>query len=96
MSNKKISCVLRFMEKSESFYSEMSEFLIDERLIKREELIGINRPIDRAKFLVNTLNTLLKDEKVMLVDWEWNILPVERIKLLVVTDCLQKEFTYRH
>ena len=96
MNNRKISCILRFMEKSESFYSEILEFLIEERLMKKEERVGLDRPTERAKFLVDRLEFLLREEKVMLVDWEWNILPVERIRLLIVTDSLQKDFTYGH
>lgn len=93
---KKINCILRFMEKSESFYLDITDFLIEERLMKREELVNIDRPTEKAKFLVSKLENLLKTEIVMLVDWEWHILPIERIKLLIVTDSLQKEFTYGH
>ncbi len=84
------------MEKSESFYLDITDFLIEERLMKREELVNIDRPTEKAKFLVSKLENLLKTEIVMLVDWEWHILPIERIKLLIVTDSLQKEFTYGH
>ena len=94
--NKQIECVLRFMKKSESFYHDITEFLIDERLMKKEELIDVDRPVERARFLVNKLQTLLKTEAVMLVDWEWTILPVERLKILIVTDTQQKEFAFGH
>jgi len=96
MGNRKINCILRFMEKSDSIYSELMTFLVEERLMKIEEQVDIDRPAERAKFIVNKLDKLLKEEKIMLVDWEWNILPVERIRLLIVTDSMQKDFTYGH
>jgi hypothetical protein len=94
--NKQIECVLRFMKKNEAFFMEITDFLIDERLMKREELTNIDRPTERAKFLVDKLQKILDTEAVMLVDWEWIVLPVERLKILIVTDTQQKEFAYGH
>jgi len=96
MANKKIECVLRFMRKNESFYDELTTFLIDERLLKREELVKLDRPMERAKFIVSKLQSLLDTEAVDLVDWEWTILPVERLRLIIVTETQQKDFTYGH
>lgn len=94
--NRKIEMILRFMQKNESFWYEITTFLIDERLLKQDQLINVDRPNDRAKFLVEALEQLLKDEVVMLVDWEWNILPVERLKLLIICETMQQEFTFGH
>lgn len=96
MSNRQIECALRFMQLSESFYIDITSFLIDERLMKKEELIDVDRPMERAKFIVAKLQSLLTDEIIMLADWTWIILPVERIKILIVTDTQQKEFTWKH
>jgi len=96
MGKRHYNCLARFMQKDEMFFDNIREFLIDERLIKKEELTNVDRPEERVKYLLNTLNRIQKDELVMLVDWEWMLLPVERLKITIVTDNLQKEFTYGH
>ena len=84
------------MKKDEAFFYNITEFLLDERLIKKEELTDLDRPEEKAKYLVNTFDHFLEEELVMLIDWEWVILPIERLKITIVTDNLQKEFTYGH
>jgi hypothetical protein len=94
MNKKHYNCILRFMQKDEAFFNNISEFLIDERLIKSEELVGLSSEDEKAKFLLHALEVIQETETVLLVDWEWQILPVEYLKLLIVCDNMQKEFAY--
>lgn len=96
MGKKEYNCILRFMEKDEMFFYNVTTFLREERLISKDELVNLSRANEKAKYLLATLDKIQKDELVMLVDWEWTLLPVERMKLTIITDNSQKEFAYGH
>jgi len=78
------------------FFENITSFLLDERLISKSELVNLSRANEKAKYLLATLKKILNEEQVMLVDWEWVLLPAERLKLTIVTDNSQKEFAHGH
>lgn len=47
-----------------------------------------------ATRVATILNDLQKADKLQLVDYEWSILPFERLKLTLVTNTQRKEFEY--
>ena len=94
MKKQHINCLIRLMELDPSVYSELIDFLINERLLKKDELIETNITASRAVFLIGIFRELIKQDKVMLIDFSWTLLPVEHIALLIVANDVQKEFTY--
>ena len=73
---------------------EMINFLKEQRLINDFQVSAITNDSDKAKYLYNLLETLKKEDKLLLLDYEWSILPVERLKLTIVTERTQREFYY--
>jgi hypothetical protein len=63
-------------------------------LILKEEIKGIRSAPNKAKDLQAKLSNLSKEGKLQLLEYEWNLLPVERIKISIVTDRVSKDFSY--
>jgi len=73
---------------------EVVAFLLSERLLTEFQFSVLKQESDKAKYLCLHLEDLKKTEKLLLLDYEWVILPVERLKLTIVTERINKEFTY--
>lgn len=74
-------------------YDELVSFLLQEYLLSKEELKLIKGSPDQGKFLYTKLISLSEERKLQLIEFEWSILPVERIRINIVTDRGFKEFT---
>jgi hypothetical protein len=73
-------------------YEELLAFLVQEYLLSKEELKAIKNSPDQGKLLQAKLALLSEERKIQLLEFEWSILPVERIKINIVTDRGFKEF----
>lgn len=93
--NKKIECIKRLFKKNRS-YMEMCEFFIEQKLTTEMEVNSYTREEERARFLFNLLEKAEKDEKFQLVSYEWQVLPLELIKITCITEREVKEFSYGH
>lgn len=88
-----INCLKRLNERTH----QLDDILM---FLKQEEIIGDNEPrvvrqsADKEKELYKLLNSLKKTNKVQLLQYEWSILPVENIRIHIITDRNQREFTY--
>ena len=91
--NKKVQCLERLFDLLDC-YSEMVDFLVDEKLISNEELKELRLSYHKAEMIYNTIKRSLKEEKLMLADFEWHILPEERIRLIFVSSKQRLEFTH--
>jgi hypothetical protein len=69
------------------------EFLMAEELITKEERKAIKSSADQAKALQGFLSAM-KGKKLQLIEYEWILLPEERLKLLLITDRNSKEFSF--
>lgn len=72
---------------------ELIAFLMQEYLLSADELKAMKGEADMAKHVYTKLATLSEERKIQLLEFEWSLLPTERIKLLLVTDRGMKEFT---
>jgi|SRR5687768_3090305 len=90
-SKREIECLQRLHYLS-TVYEELLQFLVEEFLLTKEQLQVIRSSPEQAKLLQAKLASLSKDRLIQLLEFEWTILPVERIKLTVVTDRGHKEF----
>jgi hypothetical protein len=94
MSQKReIECLTRLQNLTGSV-DEILQFILDEKLIEKEKVKDIKHSSDQAKELQIFLKNLSKTDKIQLLEYEWVILPVERIKISVVTNRSSKEFTF--
>ena len=88
-----IECLNRIMAVNGSLDDLMS-FLIDEKLLDRVDVRSIKTSSGPAKELQRVINTLKCSEKLQLVEYEWVILPNERVKLTLISDRATKEFGF--
>jgi hypothetical protein len=89
---KEIECLKRFQELS-PIYDELIAFLLQEFLLTKEEVKVIKNSPQQEKEVYAKLASLSEERKLQLLEFEWTLLPVERIKILMVTDRGFKEFS---
>lgn len=95
MLNRKIECILRLLKKEES-YSDIANWLIEQKIVVLEDAKGQTREQEKAEFLYHALKKGVEIEKIQLLDYEWTVLPLEQIRITCVTEREKKEFTYGH
>lgn len=88
-----IKCLSRLDTLTPS-YDAILDFLLGENLITKDEVKAYRSAADVAKVLHTHLAATSKANKLQLLEYSWEILPVERIKILIVTDRNNKEFSY--
>jgi hypothetical protein len=80
------------MQELTPMFDELVAFLTQEYLLDREELKVFKGSPEQAKLLQVKLATLSEERKIQLLEYEWSLLPVERIRINLVTDSGFKEF----
>jgi len=94
-ASKEIECLSKLDELTPA-YDAILDFLQSEDLISREEAKGIRSSSEIPKGIHTKLATLSKTKKLQLLEYEWTMLPIERIKITIITDRNNKEFSYNH
>lgn len=86
---KKIACIERLIEIG--LYEEFIDWMLDSSLIKEmpKDLLS---NYAKAEYIYSVLERSAKDNKLMLLDYDWIMLPVEIIKITCITDREKKEF----
>jgi hypothetical protein len=75
-------------------YDEISEYLLMNKLAVATDIAAAIHLQERAEFVFYTLKKAEADEKLMLLDFQWSILPIEQIKITCVSAREEKLFTY--
>jgi hypothetical protein len=73
-------------------YQELIAFFVQEKLITEEELKALRQSPEQERTLQAKLASLSAEDKIQLLEYEWTILPLERIKLNIVTASGHREF----
>lgn len=92
-TKKEIDCIKRLQDKSGSI-DEILDFLVAEKLMTLEEAKKVKHSSDEAKDLQALLRSLSMADKLQLLEYSWVILPIEIIKVYIVTNRDSREFTY--
>lgn len=76
--------------------SELLQYLKEEKLVTDIAIKSIlnEHASTHAKQIYDLMLSLAKDDKLQLVDYEWTILPFERLKLTLISHSGKKEFEY--
>lgn len=69
-------------------------FLKQENLIDDVQIKSIKQSADHAKEIQQILKELQAKQKLQLLEYEWTILPVENLKVFIITDRNQAEFVF--
>lgn len=91
--NKKVDCIMRLLVKNEC-YMDICTWLIEQKFTELSEVQTKIRLQERAEFIYFLLKEAEEKEKLLLLDFEWVILPLETIRITCVTEREKKEFTY--
>lgn len=91
-TKREVECLKRLQELSPVF-EELMQFLLQEYFLDKDELKAIKNSPEQARKLQAKLATLSEDRKLQLLDYEWTLLPVERIRLTLLTSTASREFT---
>lgn len=95
MMKRQIECLTRLLTLNGSL-DDIVDFLIEESIMDASELPYLKREVDIPKQIWKLVNDAKQKQKVMLFDFEWQILPVERIKITIVSDRSNRIFSYNH
>jgi hypothetical protein len=92
-ASREIECLAKLDSLTPS-YDGIIEYLHSEDLLSREEGKAMRSSADVAKVLHTKLASLSKSNKLQLLEYEWVVLPVERMKITIITDRMSKEFSH--
>lgn len=73
--------------------ASLKDFIIEESIADKDVYVDAHNPTMVAEAIYISLRKALKEDRIMLVDYEWNILPKEQIRITVTTNELHKEFS---
>jgi hypothetical protein len=89
----KIQCLKRMIETDS--HHEMIEWLKDYKFITENSVVSNSKSsLALSEVLFLALSNAVKEEKIHLLDYEWTLLPREYIKITIISEREQKEFTY--
>lgn len=77
-----------------SCIDDLVAFLIAEKLLSEFQYSCLKQEADKPKFIYTLLEELKKADRLLLLDYEWSLLPIERLKLTIITERTTREFTY--
>lgn len=90
--NNRIECVKTLIHKNG--YHDLLEWLEDNKLLDKEKWKTADSLQLKSELIVKSLATAENEQKLLLLDYEWSILPLQIIKIICVTEKEKKEFTY--
>lgn len=99
-SNVSSSRVLRKLKALEIINSksvhalDMADYLFKDRVITSAQMEEIKTSNSRSESLLRALESASKEGRVQLLDYEWQILPTQRVVVTIVTDSGIKEFKH--
>lgn len=73
---------------------EILQFLKLEGLVDDNQMRSVKNSADHAKEVQLILRDLQVRQKLQLLEYEWSVLPVENIKITIITDRDSREFIY--
>lgn len=97
MQNRKrqIECLTRYGALTANL-EDVLEFLFHEKLASKDLIKATKQNADLPKEVEALLSSLAQNNKLQLLEYEWILLPVERIKITLITDNVSKEFTFNY
>lgn len=90
---RKIECIERLIVVNHA-YEEICDWLILNKFTDEQSVKLPHLDLEKAEFIYEILKRLEKDEKLLLLYFEWSLLPKETIKITCVTPTEEKLFTY--
>lgn len=95
MTREQIECLTRLFHIG-PYLDEIVDFFLLEGIMDKKELPVLRASSDKAKWIQQRITTAKQDGLLHLADFEWQVLPYERIKLYFVTARVGKEILYNN
>lgn len=92
---KEIECLARLF-KLTNCYEDFVDHLLDEKILSADRITDLKLELNKPKFLYETLKEAEKEDKLLLLSFDWALLPVERIRVRLVTTRNSRDFTYHY
>lgn len=89
----KVECLKRFFEATGQDEA-IKEFLIYEKLAKPSDFEGLRNKQEIAERFYILLREAEKKEEIILMYYEWQLLPKETIKITISTEREHREFFF--
>ena len=90
---KEIECLKRLQETTNQL-DDILGFLKQEGLIDDSHVRSVKHSADHPKEIQFLLRNLQVTQKLQLLQYEWNVLPVENIVIFIISERNQREFVY--
>jgi len=91
--NRKVDCISRLLEVNHS-YEEICDWLIENKFADPIYANANSRISEKSDFIYKILKENEANGNIILLYFEWSILPTESIKITCVTPKEEKLFTY--
>lgn len=91
--NRNIECIGRLLDKNYS-YDDISEWFVENKFTDDIIIRQYTRTSERAQFIYDILKENQANDNIILLYFEWTILPKESIKITCTTHKEEKVFTY--
>jgi len=92
-----INCLKKLNDET-SCFTEIVTYLANEKVIsqicKQELTTCLQR--DLPFLIYKAINQAIKEEKLQLVDYHWQLLPEEKIRITIITNMTHRDFTWNH
>lgn len=92
-TRREIECLSRLQATTQQL-DQILFFLKQENLIDDNRVKSTRQSADHAKEIQLILRELQTKQRLQLLEYEWTLLPVENIKISIVTDRNQAEFVF--
>jgi hypothetical protein len=92
---KEIDCLARLFKLTNCF-ADIIDFLLAEKVITDGQVSDLKLELNKPKALHALMKKAEKDEKLLLLSFDWILLPVERIRIRLITERNSKELTYQY
>ena len=88
-----INCLKRLQDTTGQL-EEILQFLKLEQLVDDNQMKSVKLSADHPKEIQQILRDLQVRNKLQLLMYEWNVLPVENIMVSIITERNSREFTF--
>lgn len=88
-----ILCLQRLQDTTGQL-EDIIQFLKLEQLVDDNQMKSVKLSADRAKEVQQILRNLQVTNKLQLLVYEWNVLPVENICISIITERNQRDFSF--
>ncbi len=92
--NKKIECIKRLLLLNANEYYEFVNWLTEHKLADEGDFESVFRIQERAELIYKKLRKAEVNNELMLLDYEWTVLPLETIRITCVNSTEKREFTH--